>query len=263
MKKIVFYIIILLPALIVSSCEKDLLIEPELNLITLGTAATNDGLSVKILSTDALKTGYNELFVEVINGNGKVVIPDNIGLEPMMHMADKSHSAPAGKSNAAPNSRNMQPYYVVFVMPSGDMGSWELKVSFEIGGTPYQAMVPVDVAMAQNKLVSLISQVDGSRFFVALINPMKPRTGVNDLEIGIWKRHSMMDWPAAEGLDITIKPEMPTMDHGSPNNVNPVHKGAGIYQGKVNFTMDGWWIVNLSINDKGGLVGNTKFEFEF
>jgi hypothetical protein len=264
MRKIAFYIIILLPIFFGTGCEKDEIpIEPELNLIPWGNAATEEGMAVKILSTGAFVTGYNELFVEIKNKDGKIVVPEQMGIEPMMHMSEKSHSAPSGISITSPKAINMYPFYVVFVMPSGDMGSWELKVSFQVEGKPHQALVPVDVAMSKNKLVSLVSKADGARLFIALINPLKPQIGVNDFDIGIWTRQNMMDWPATKGLDITIKPEMPSMDHGSPNNVNPVYKGSGIYRGKVNFTMDGLWVVNLSISDKGEFVGNAKFEFEF
>jgi hypothetical protein len=55
----------------------------------------------------------------------------------------------------------------------------------------------------------------------------------------------MMSWPALEMLNIEIDPEMPTMGHGSPNNVNPIDMGEGHYLGKVNFTMSGFWRVNM------------------
>ena len=38
---------------------------------------------------------------------------------------------------------------------------------------------------------------------------------------------------------------MPSMNHGSPNNVDPASTGAGIYKGEVNFTMTGYWQVKL------------------
>jgi hypothetical protein len=255
--------IFLLTMLVLSGCEKDESLEPELNLIPLGATATTDGLSVKIFSTNNFATGYNPLFIEIKDVNGKDAVVDDIAVFPIMHMTDKSHSAPWGKVNDAAMIKNLHACYVVFVMPSGDMGHWELQISFDIEGRTHQAVVPVDVALSQNKLVSLTSKADGSRVFVALIDPMKPKVGSNDFELGIWKRKSMMEWPAAEYLEVKIEPEMPSMDHGSPNNIHPVHKGAGMYRGKVNFTMDGWWVVHVTINENGEHVGDTKFDFEF
>ena len=47
----------------------------------------------------------------------------------------------------------------------------------------------------------------------------------------------MMSWPADSSLSVTITPEMPSMGHGSPNNINPVHVGKGHYKGKVNLIL--------------------------
>ena len=63
-----------------------------------------------------------------------------------------------------------------------------------------------------------------------------------------------MSWPYEPYLVVEIDPEMPAMNHGSPNNVNPVHIGNGHYKGVANFTMTGWWRINLVIKDGEGNV---------
>jgi hypothetical protein len=52
---------------------------------------------------------------------------------------------------------------------------------------------------------------------------------------------------------------MPSMGHGSPNNVNPVHTSNGHYLGKVNFTMSGFWRVHLTIKKNGVLLSNDQY----
>jgi hypothetical protein len=96
-----------------------------------------------------------------------------------------------------------------------------------------------------------------------LILPDEPVVGVNDFEILVNKKVSMMDWPPDESFLITIEPEMPTMGHGSPNNVNPVHEGMGHYRGKVNFTMTGYWKVNLVFYHDDIEAGETSFDITF
>ena len=64
----------------------------------------------------------------------------------------------------------------------------------------------------------------------------------------------MMDWPYEPYLTVEIDPQMPSMNHGSPNNVNPTHIGDGHYKGVTNFTMTGWWRINMVIKDGEGNV---------
>jgi len=69
----------------------------------------------------------------------------------------------------------------------------------------------------------------------------------------------MMSWPADSTYTFVITPEMPSMGHGSPNNVNPVHVGNGHYKGKVNFTMTGEWKVNIAVQKNGNTISKNAF----
>ena len=89
---------------------------------------------------------------------------------------------------------------------------------------------------------------------ISLIPPVKWKAGLNDFEITIHKMVSMDDFPTVEDYTVEVEPEMPSMGHGSPNNVNPVHTSNGHYMGKVNFTMSGLWNVKLKLFKNGKLV---------
>ncbi|MDZ7648356.1 MAG: FixH family protein [Cytophagales bacterium] len=52
---------------------------------------------------------------------------------------------------------------------------------------------------------------------------------------------------------------MPSMGHGSPNNVNPTHSSKGSYKGKVNFTMTGDWRLNLNISQGEAVLKDLLF----
>jgi hypothetical protein len=56
---------------------------------------------------------------------------------------------------------------------------------------------------------------------------------------------------------------MPTMNHGSPNNVNPVHKGNGHYKGKVNFTMTGLWRLHFTLKAGDAIAKADSLDIEF
>jgi hypothetical protein len=70
----------------------------------------------------------------------------------------------------------------------------------------------------------------------------------------------MMAFPAVSNCDVTIEPSMPSMGHGSPNNINPVHMADGHYMGSVNFTMDGEWLIEVSVLEGSTEIGAIDFE---
>ena len=64
-----------------------------------------------------------------------------------------------------------------------------------------------------------------------------------------------------DDLTLEITPEMPTMGHGSPGNVNPTPQGNGHYLGTVNFTMAGPWTVTVVAKRGQAVLGEAVFEF--
>ena len=110
---------------------------------------------------------------------------------------------------------------------------------------------------------SFVSNLDtNATYFISLIQPANPKVGENDFEILINRKASMIDWPYEPYLTVEFEPYMPAMNHGSPNNVNPSHIGAGHYKGLVNFTMTGWWQLNMVIKDGEGSILNDDSYFD-
>ena len=120
--------------------------------------------------------------------------------------------------------------------------------------------------ISKSRQKSFTASHNGAKYFISLITPTaaNSKVGINDFEIAIYKKASMMSWPADSSLSVTLTPEMPTMGHGSPNNVDPVHTGRGHYKGKVNFTMTGLWRLNLDFMSGGSVADTTQyFDVEF
>ena len=142
-------------------------------------------------------------------------------------------------------------------MPS-TAGDWYLNASvhdMDNGKEGTATFTPNVTAPEEARMFSFVSALDSSAsYFVSLVKPRSPKVGENDFQILINRRASMMDWPFEPYLTVEIEPEMPSMNHGSPNNVDPTHIGEGHYSGVTNFTMTGWWRINMIIKDSEGNI---------
>lgn len=224
--------------------------------------ATGANTKVEIYAKEALTTGYNAMYIALYDSTTKQPIEyAQITLLPMMDMGSMKHSSPV--ENPSPTASNkLFTSGVVFTMPSGSMGSWTIDVNVQVGSKQGKLTLPVSIAEAsKSRLKSFVSKADNSKFIVAFLQPGAPKVGVNDMEIAIFKSKNMMEFPADSSLSVVLTPEMPTMGHGSPNNVDPVHTIKGHYKGKVNFTMTGLWHLNLDFK-AGTAVADSSTYFE-
>ena len=217
-------------------------------LISETSAATLD-CTVKVYAQEALFVGYNYILVQVKdNATGEILDNPNMMFMPVMEMnSGMMHACPLEQPTYNTSLQVMEGT-ITFVMPSMGQGKWNLGLKLKnTAGTEEDINIDVDVMQkAEPQLFSFVSAHNPNQnVFVALVNPRMPQIGINDFEIVAYERQSMMSWPALEMLNIEIDPEMPTMGHGSPNNVNPIDMGEGHYLGKVNFTMSGFWRVNM------------------
>ncbi len=258
-----------------SSCDKDEKENPAVNNDALksyeliGTETLDmAGVDAKLYFQQSPFVGYNTVAVRLMEkGTSTMIENATVRFLPMMDMGTHKHSAPF--SNPSFNV-DMDAYMgsSTFIMPGGMMGSWTFGVIVEMNGKPVDtATFNINVAAkTEARLFNFLSAADSTTtYFVALKEPSSPKIGLNDFEIMVYKRESMMSFPAATNLKVEIEPEMPSMGHGSPNNVNPVHVADGLYRGKVNFTMSGYWKVNIKIMDENDAVikSNGYFDITF
>lgn len=262
MKKI-FFIAIVLAVSILSSCKKDSTIEiedPKKNLIKIADAfAIGSATKVELWSGTALNTGYQKLYIALSDSaSGKALSRSSVQILPMMDMdmngVKTSHSAPLENPESMDADNTLFPCAAVFTMPStGESGKWRMIVMVKKEGqTKYgKAEMAIQVKQSQPERVKNMTAADGSKIIIAYISPSSPKVGVNDFEIAVFKKLDMMTFSADDNYSIIMTPEMPSMGHGSPNNVNPALTKNGHYKGKVNFTMTGDWRINLVLNKEG------------
>ena len=222
-------------------------------------------ITVKLYADEALFTGYNKLYVLLYRkGTNELVKNARVRFRPVMDMGTMTHSCPVEDPGAATTSGVFEGA-AVFIMESAGMGQWTMNVevdNLENGQSGEAAFDISVISKEEARLFSFVSEQDGSSIFVSLLQPASAEVGMNDMEITIHYRENMHSFPPLETVQVTVEPEMPTMGHGSPDNVNPVHTANGHYSGKVNLTMGGYWRINLEFRDQEGnlLKDNTYFE---
>lgn len=246
------------------SCEKEEDNDQKTNeLVTISETISESGsLTAEIMANDTLFEGYNKLFVKITDVNTNVLITEaNLMLMPKMHMVSMMHAAPVENPASIANADNFFEGAVVFIMPSNPDEGWTLDIASNISGEQdtFKFDIPVVKNLDEPRKINIISTLDETKYFLSLVEPMNPEVGINDLEFTVHYKKSMMSFPAAEDLEIEIEPEMPSMDHGSPNNVNPIHTQNGHYKGKVNFTMTGWWRVNITLLKNGTKISEDSY----
>lgn len=220
------------------------------------------GIKVNLYSTDSLYSRYTNFFVEVRDSASNTVIDDaHIELMPMMDMGQMQHSAPFENPSSTNAVDGLFPCAVVFQMP-GEMG-WTLNIHVHehVNGGEGEVTFPLMVKNPDPTRTRVVTPVNDpmSRLIISYVQPMDPKVGINDFEITLHSRETMMSFPGIENYTVEIEPEMPSMGHGSPNNVNPTDSGNGHYNGSVNFTMTGLWRINLNIMDGSTVVDSTAY----
>lgn len=258
--------------IIVSSCKKDdhtthqnQAIDPypiptTLKLISSGYA-NGAAAMVKVYAENDLQTGYNKIYVALFDSITQVRITNShIKFLPVMHMMSMSHACPVEN----PNENAIKGLFegvIYFSMPSNSSEYWTLGLDIHnhLNDKEGRADFDINVKHAPSKIISLTALNDSSRVLISLVKPVAPEVGVNDFEIAIHKKATMMSFPAVDDYTIEIEPTMPSMGHGSPNNVNPVLTSNGHYAGKVNFTMTGLWRIHLLIKKGTAVVDSSAY----
>ncbi len=263
--KPIYIIVLVLLIGIVAACsddsDADLVTEPD--LYKLGEF-TDNGLTVAAYSERPLEVGFNNIWFEV-HENGEPFGHPHIHFNTMMHMEHHSHTSPYGEpGHHRDDEHNLYHGWAIFNMPSGDMGTWELDLTIhDQDHSGIEATGIIDVEVEPSNRVRTFMTEDESRYVLTLIEPADPSVGMNDLKVALHKRESMMNFPPVLNATMQFEPWMPSMDHGSSNNVSPVHDENGFYNGQVNFNMTGDWELRFDLEIEGVEIDRQTLEIDF
>ena len=216
---------------------------------------------LEVWAPESLFTGYNQLYLALYDSStNSVTTESNIDIRPIMQMAAMAHSCPVENPESEATEK-LFPAAVLFTMPSGHMGSWklEVRISDDLKGLSGKAVLDIDVKETTPSQVISFQASSGEKYYLSYRFPEKQKVGINDFEV-IAYTTADGEFIPAENLSIILMPEMPSMNHGSPNNENPVHNANGHYKGKANFTMTGEWRLHLWLSDGTTVLGNKYFD---
>lgn len=217
------------------------------------------GTKLELYADDTLRTGYNRLYIRALDSATNAVIRDaQFTLNPTMDMGSMTHSCPTEQPTSSQISGDLFPAAAIFTMDGNDAQQWSLSISFRSTARKEGSLTfPISVVKGMFPPKILLDS-NGNEMILAMLPLAKPIVGMNDVEFAVFSNTSDVYTPI-DDLTMTITPEMPSMGHGSPNNVNPTTKGNGHYTGKVNFIMTGEWKINLALNRAGTIVGKQFF----
>ncbi len=236
------------------SCSYETPSDPVQNGPTLiGTSTTNQNETVELYADGTLSAGYTNMYVKIKDANNQAITNATVTFSPVMDMGTMMHSTPVEQPTYNATNERYEGV-VIFIMASMG-GTWTMDVN--VNGNP--ASFDLTIAESATKVVGSYQGTDGNTYFVSVMRPENWQVGMNDLNVLVHRRDNMMSFPADDGFTIVLEPEMMSMGHGSPDNVDPVSTGNGHYTGQVNFTMQGDWRLHLELWKNGTQIHDDAF----
>lgn len=261
MKHYVFFSILLV-ALSFAACSSDTPTTPQISsspYLKIGEATTA-GTTVELFAADSLISGYNKLYIKLTTVATNAIVRDaHLELTPIMDMGSMIHSCPVEQSENAQITGDYFECASVFTMPSVSGGQWKIKIDLHNHVTDKEGSVEIPVQVKEAHCCKVLNGSDGNSYVVTISNFKSFKVGMNDIDITVHRRDNSMSYPVVDNLTLQMTPDMPSMGHGSPNNVHPSYTANGHYKGKVNFTMTGEWRITVQLNANNTLLGKPEF----
>lgn len=202
-----------------------------------------------------LTDGYNPIYLQIKDNNGNLVNPTSISWNPMMHMTNMQHACPYSSISKVEGKQTLYSGYIVFTMAGNDSEYWDLKINYTIDGNTYEMIDNLDVIASSKRKVVSFKGTDNKKYVIAMIEPSQPKVAVNDMVAAVFSMESMTNFPIVNNYKVKIDPRMPGMgNHGTPNNQDLIQGNNGFYNGKVSFTMTGYWKINLMLENQNGEI---------
>lgn len=242
------------------SCDSSDNNDPELDLIPINSV-TVDGYTVSLEAPNELEIGANQLFWKIKQGDDTIT-PQSFTISPIMDMATMSHSTPFDQPETDAIDDSYLSNLAVFIMPSGDMGSWTINFQFTTqSGSDISGEMPVNV----NSSWKIMNTEDdnGKKYFVTWFEPQRPMSGNNDLTFLVHTRETMMSFPAVSDAELIVYPYMDMgggTGHSTPFTP-PVATGNGFYEGDINYSMSGLWTTTVELVVENDTLPEMVFEY--
>ena len=217
-----------------------------------------------IYALDSLKTGHNEIYINVENNQEEAVEIEDPVVTPLMHMADMMHSAPVSEvETVEKKGRTYLMAEVYFTMASMGSDYWALKIEGETeDGAAIAEEIRVGVAGGG---MQVKKKVNDRTYILSYVAPKAPVVGGDRYEVALHYQKSMMEFPAVTGAELMIDPFM-DMGEGKGHGPTSVEKiaeeqGAGHYSGEIVYNMSGEWQLTFTATlEDGTEIAFSTFE---
>lgn len=270
MKKFILILFAMGSLLAINSCKKETKEEPQkepetspttpVGMVNIGqTYIIGAKAKAYIYAKQALFTGFNTIYVALYDSaDGTRLTDGHFSMGAEMDMGSMMHSCPNEENEEIDSTTNLYSGNLVFIMPTTMMGNWKLHIGYHNHKIDKEGEGELAITVKDATPVRLYSTElaadDSAKVFVSFVLPSKGKVGLNDAEFTIHEMATMESFPAITDYTIQMIPTMPSMGHGSPNNVDPTHTANGHYNGKLNFTMTGLWRIQLKLFKNGTLL---------
>lgn len=226
--------------------------------------ATAGDTEVEAFAAKPLAVGWQQVYYRV-QVAGKAVTAAALVQKPLMKMMSMQHACPVVQPAPTADASGLFTGELLFQMASNASESWTLDLDITPAGGTLRtvALGKLTVAAAPYaKTVLVGSGMTAERYTVIVHFPAAPKVGLNPYRVAVHKVSAdMLTFAPVTTATIKGTPEMPSMGHGSPNNVDPTHQAGGFYEGKLNLTMPGDWRLTLALSVDGKSIGNAVFDW--
>lgn len=105
------------------------------------------------------------------------------------------------------------------------------------------------------------NESDGDRFMLKLLKPEDPQnaeSGEQPFVILVYDQES--DMPVTDA-EVEHESRHPSMGHGGGDEQMPTHNGHGVYEGTINPSMQGEWVVNVAVFPEDGEAHRFQIDY--
>jgi len=263
-----------LAAIFLSACKKETnnpIVEidtTKTSLIKISEAyAIGSATKVELWSDSEISTGCQKFSVALYDSITKKPITRSI-VEILPILSEKnnniieSSSVPVENPQSFDATETLFNCGAVFTKPTyGDLVQWSIIIRLKKPGQNEfnEVKMPIYVKPSVYERTKTIVASDGTKLTIAYNFPLKPMVGLNNFEICLHHMENPMTFHYDNSYSIYMTTEMPVNKEFSSNNVNPVYDRNGLYIGRVNFTKNGIWKINLNLAKNGKTI-STFFE---
>jgi hypothetical protein len=148
------------------------------------------------------------------------------------------------------------------------MGSWAIDVGITRPGAAEVTGTFADLPVSDSGRAKVFTYTDPetsatTKYVASLSFHGAPKVGLNPIEVTLHRMDGMMAFSPVTDASIALDPQMPSMGHGSPGSVNPVHTAEGCYEGQLSFSMAGEWETTITFSRDSAILGAPRFVTTF